>query len=107
MSIVQNKKAFHDYFIEQRFEAGIALEGWEVKAIRAGVTRPNAERTEIKDAILANVEQSINDALTGSEILRHAVEGGKLQIVGAYYELGSGQVTFSDPIAAPDAVAQK
>jgi len=36
MSIVQNKKAFHDYFIEQRFEAGIALEGWEVKAIRAG-----------------------------------------------------------------------
>lgn len=36
MSIVQNRKAFHDYFIEQRFEAGIALEGWEVKAIRAG-----------------------------------------------------------------------
>jgi SsrA-binding protein len=36
MSIVQNKKAFHDYFIEDRFEAGIALEGWEVKAIRAG-----------------------------------------------------------------------
>lgn len=36
MSIVQNKKAFHDYFIEQRFETGIALEGWEVKAIRAG-----------------------------------------------------------------------
>lgn len=36
MSIIQNKKAFHDYFIEERFEAGIALEGWEVKAIRAG-----------------------------------------------------------------------
>jgi SsrA-binding protein len=36
MSIVQNKKAFHDYFIEERFEAGIALEGWEVKAIREG-----------------------------------------------------------------------
>lgn len=43
MSIVQNKKAFHDYFIEQRFEAGIALEGWEVKAIRAG-------RANIKEA---------------------------------------------------------
>jgi SsrA-binding protein len=43
MSIVQNKKAFHDYFIEQRFEAGIALEGWEVKAIRAG-------RAQIKEA---------------------------------------------------------
>lgn len=36
MSIVQNRKAFHDYFIEERYEAGIALEGWEVKAIRAG-----------------------------------------------------------------------
>ena len=36
MSIVQNKKAFHDYFVEERYEAGIALEGWEVKAIRAG-----------------------------------------------------------------------
>ncbi len=36
MSIVQNKKASHDYFIEERIEAGLALEGWEVKAIRAG-----------------------------------------------------------------------
>ena len=36
MSIVQNRKAFHDYFIEERYEAGLALLGWEVKAIRAG-----------------------------------------------------------------------
>ena len=36
MSIVQNRKAFHDYFIEERYEAGMALDGWEVKAIRAG-----------------------------------------------------------------------
>lgn len=36
MSIVENRKAFHDYFIEERYEAGIALEGWEVKSIRAG-----------------------------------------------------------------------
>lgn len=43
MSIVQNKKAFHDYFIEERYEAGIALEGWEVKAIRAG-------RVQLKEA---------------------------------------------------------
>src|SRR5574340_883719 len=51
MSIVQNKKAFHDYFIEQRFEAGIALEGWEVKAIRAG-------RAQLKEAyvIVRNAE---------------------------------------------------
>jgi SsrA-binding protein len=36
MSIVENRKALHDYSIEERFEAGIVLEGWEVKAIRAG-----------------------------------------------------------------------
>ncbi|HEY3327752.1 MAG TPA: SsrA-binding protein SmpB [Novimethylophilus sp.] len=36
MSIAQNKKAFHDYFIEEKYEAGIVLEGWEVKAIREG-----------------------------------------------------------------------
>ena len=35
MAIAQNKKAFHDYTIEERFEAGLVLEGWEVKAIRA------------------------------------------------------------------------
>jgi SsrA-binding protein len=36
MSIVDNRKAFHDFFIEEKFEAGLVLEGWEVKAIRAG-----------------------------------------------------------------------
>jgi SsrA-binding protein len=36
MSITDNKKAFHDYFIEERYEAGLVLEGWEVKSIRAG-----------------------------------------------------------------------
>ena len=36
MSIANNKKAFHDFFIEDQLEAGLVLEGWEVKAIRAG-----------------------------------------------------------------------
>jgi SsrA-binding protein len=51
MSIIDNKKAFFDYFIEERFEAGIALEGWEVKAIRAG-------RAQLKEAyvIVRNAE---------------------------------------------------
>jgi SsrA-binding protein len=35
-TIVINKKAKHDFFIEERMEAGIALEGWEVKSLRAG-----------------------------------------------------------------------
>jgi SsrA-binding protein len=51
MSIADNKKAFHDYFIEEKFEAGLVLEGWEVKAIRAG-------RVQIKEAyvVLKNAE---------------------------------------------------
>lgn len=43
MSIVDNKKAFHDYFIEDRYEAGVVLEGWEAKSIRAG-------RVQLKEA---------------------------------------------------------
>lgn len=35
-TIVVNRKARHEYFVEDRFEAGIALEGWEVKSLRAG-----------------------------------------------------------------------
>ena len=36
MSIIENRKAFHEYFIDERFEAGMVLQGWEVKGIRAG-----------------------------------------------------------------------
>ncbi len=42
-TIALNKKASHDYFIEQRIEAGLALEGWEVKSLRAG-------RVQIKES---------------------------------------------------------
>lgn len=35
-TIAVNKKARHDFFIEERFEAGIVLEGWEAKSLRAG-----------------------------------------------------------------------
>lgn len=35
-SIALNRKALHDYTLEERFEAGIALQGWEVKSLRAG-----------------------------------------------------------------------
>lgn len=34
--IAENRKARHEYFIEERFEAGLALQGWEVKSLRAG-----------------------------------------------------------------------
>ena len=52
MSIVQNKKAFHDYFIEERHEAGLVLEGWEVKAIRAGRANLKEAYVTVKDGAL-------------------------------------------------------
>ena len=52
MSIAQNRKAWHDYFIEEKFEAGIVLEGWEVKAIRAG-------RLQLRDAYVIVRENAL------------------------------------------------
>jgi carbonic anhydrase len=74
-----------------------------VNAIRAGTSRTHAEKRELRGAILANVEQVINDAMSGSEILRHAARVGALQIVGGYYELASGRVVFSEPANAATA----
>lgn len=52
MTIVDNRKAFHDYFIEERFEAGVMLHGWEVKSIRAG-------RVQLKEAYVIAVDGEI------------------------------------------------
>jgi SsrA-binding protein len=49
MSIADNKKAFHDYFVEERFEAGLVLEGWEVKSIRAGRAQLKESYVIVKD----------------------------------------------------------
>jgi SsrA-binding protein len=59
MSIIENRKAFHDYFIEERFEAGLVLEGWEVKAIRAG-------RAQLKEAYVVILNGSLS--LIGAHI---------------------------------------
>ena len=74
MSIVENRKAFHDYFIEERYEAGLALEGWEVKAIRAG-------RAQLSE---------------GYVIIR----GGELYLIGAHISpLASASTHFTqDPV---------
>lgn len=66
MSIVQNKKAFHDYFIEEKFEAGIALEGWEVKAIRAGRAQIKESYVNIRDGELFLIGSHISPLPTAS-----------------------------------------
>jgi SsrA-binding protein len=56
--IAQNRKAWHDYFIEQKFEAGMALQGWEVKSLRDG-------RAQLKEAYVV-------------------VENGEVFLIGAH-----------------------
>lgn len=48
-TIALNKKASHDYFLEERFEAGLALEGWEVKSLRAGRIQLKESYVLLKD----------------------------------------------------------
>ena len=73
MSIADNKKAFHDYFIEDRWEAGIVLEGWEVKAIRDA-------RVQIKEAYVV-------------------VRGDELFLFGAHISALSTASAFTHPDA--------
>lgn len=70
-------------------------------AVAATASAPDAVR--IREAILKNVEDTVNDLMDESAILRHAAESGAMGLVGAYYELSSGRVFFSEPVvmAAP------
>jgi SsrA-binding protein len=56
--IAQNRKAWHDYFIDEKYEAGLALQGWEVKALRAG-------RAQLKEGYVR-------------------IEGGEAWLIGAH-----------------------
>lgn len=48
-TIARNKKAFHEYLIEERFEAGIVLQGWEIKSIRAGRVQLTDSHIHVKN----------------------------------------------------------
>ena len=66
MSIVQNKKAFHDYTIEERFEAGLELQGWEVKSIRAGLVHLREAYVIVRGAELFLLNAHITPLATAS-----------------------------------------
>lgn len=70
-TIAQNKKAWHDYFIEEQFEAGVELQGWEVKSIRSG-------RAQLKEGYVI-------------------VRGGELFLFGAHISPLTSASTHVDP----------
>ena len=58
--IAENRRARFEYFIEDRYEAGLVLEGWEVKAIRAGRTQIKEGYVMIRDGELYLIGCRIN-----------------------------------------------
>lgn len=103
-SITQNKKAFHDYFVEQRFEAGLVLEGWEVKSIRAGKVQLRDAYVLLKDGeawlfgALINPLSSASthiqpDAQRTRKLLLHRLEISRL--VGAIERKGYTAVALA------------
>ena len=68
--IADNRKARHDYFIEEEFEAGIVLEGWEVKSIRAGRVQLAESHIIIRDGELFVLNMHISPLETASTHIR-------------------------------------
>jgi SsrA-binding protein len=65
-AIAENRRARFDYHIDERFEAGIVLEGWEVKAIRAGQVQLTDGYVVIRDGELSLIGCRINPLRTAS-----------------------------------------
>ena len=95
--ITDNRKAYHDYFIEERFEAGLVLAGWEVKAIREGKVQLTDGYVVIRDGELFIIGCLINPLKTASthinpeaartrKLLLHAEEIKKL--IGKVHQAG-------------------
>jgi SsrA-binding protein len=95
-TLVQNRKAYHDYFIEETYEAGIVLKGTEIKSIRRGAVnlRDAYARVEDGEVFLHNMHISPyeeanrfnHDPLRTRKLLLHKSEIAKL--IGASREKG-------------------
>src|SRR5260363_71500 len=103
MSIAENKKAFFDYFIEERLEAGLSLEGWEVKAIRAGRAQIKEGYVVIRSAELFLIGAHISalptvsihirpDPVRTRKLLLHAAQIRKLLLHAAQIRKLIGRV---------------
>ena len=68
--IADNKKAAYNYFFEERFEAGLALEGWEVKSLRAGKVQLTDGYVVIRNGELFIIGCQINPLGTASTHIR-------------------------------------
>ena len=70
-TIALNREAKHEYFIEERFEAGMVLQGWEVKSLRAGRINLRDSYIVVKNAELWLLGAHISPLLTASTHINH------------------------------------
>lgn len=79
-----------------------------LKAIRPAVARTAGQPADVRlrAAVLENVEETINDLVTKSSVLRHLSDAGTVKLIGAYYELASGRVHFSELVHVPATAAR-
>ena len=102
-TIVLNKKVRRDYFVDERFEAGISLQGWEVKSLRAGKVEIIDSYILLKDgeaylfgALITPLSSSstyISEKQRNRKLLLHRVELNK--IIGAVERKGFALVPVS------------
>lgn len=76
--ISQNKKAYHDYFVDEKYEAGIALFGTEVKSLRAGAVNLKDSYCEVKDGELYAIGVHISPYEKGNIFNREPLRDKKL-----------------------------
>ena len=76
--IVQNKKAYHDYFVDEKYEAGIALYGTEVKSLRAGAVNLKDSYCEVRNGELFAVGIHISPYEKGNIFNREPLRDKKL-----------------------------
>ena len=102
MSIIDNKKAFHDYFIVERFEAGLVLQGWEAKAIRAGRAQLKEAYVVIRRAELYLIGAHISPlSSTSTHVTADPVRTRKLLLHGAEISKLIGKVERSGYALVP------
>ena len=76
--IAQNKKAFHDYFVEERYESGIELFGTEVKSLRAGQVNLKDSYCEVKNGELVVIGMHVSPYEHGNIFNRDPLRARKL-----------------------------
>ena len=91
--IAQNRKAYHDYFVDDRYEAGIALTGTEIKSVRAGGVNLKDACCQIKNGEMWVVGMHISPYEHGSFFNREPLRDRKLLMHKREIRKLAGQIT--------------